>query len=211
MKKSNVENKNHEKMYEVNLLKSYSYYNPLGVVIDGKLYTLDKIHFYNEDGIVYTNTKSWFGQYSFDVHLKTTKEIRRKIKIDYSKSIPFIIRSQCDWDTRYDLYLPIEDFDLKVSHQKRDTLIMQKVEFYDENNQLCAFETCVKYLRHQLIKINIKYQEHLKNIKSLDGITEMYFLDEIAMLKGLAEEYYKEQQNIADYTVEDYLKEISEN
>ena len=206
-----MKNANVEKKYEINLLKRNSWYNPLYVIIKDCPYQLDKIHFYNEDGIVYTNTNSWFGEYSFNIHLKTTKEIKRKIKVDFSNRLPFIIRSQCDWDTRYDLYLPIEDFDLKVSYEKCGGMIMQKVEFYDEDNQLCDFKTCVKCLHHQLLEINIKYQEHLKNINSLTNITEMYFLKEIAILKGLAEEYHREQENIANYTVEDYLKEINEN
>lgn len=210
MKNANVNNKN-EKRYEINLFKRKSWYNFLYVIIKDCPYQLDKIHFYNEDGIVYTNTKSWFGEYSFNVHLKTTKEIKRKIKVDFSNKLPFVIRSQCDWDTRYDLYLPIEDFDLKVSYEKHGSMIMQKVEFYDEDNQLCDFKTCVKYLRQQLIEIDIKYQKHLENIKSLENMTEMYFLNEITTLKGLLEEYHREQENIANYTVEDYLKEINEN
>ena len=211
MKNTIVKNKNSEKMYEVNLLKATKYYNSLSVVIDDKSYMLDKIYFYNKNGIVYINQNSWFGDHSFNVFLKTSKEIKRKNKTDFSKENPFVIRSQCDWEIRYDLYLPIEDFDLKVSYEKYGSMIIQRIQFLDAHNQLCTFRTCVKYLDHKLFEINTKYQEHLKNINSFTNITEMYFLDEIAILKGLAEKYYKEQQNIADYTVEDYLKEINEN
>ena len=206
-----MKNKNVEKKYEVNLFKKEIWWNPLSVTIGYNSYELDKIYFYNENGIVYVNSRGWFGDNSFNVFFKTSKEIKKKTKINFSNRLPFIIRSKIDYPKRYDLYLPIEDFDLKVSYYKYSSMIMQKVEFYDEHNQLCKFENCIKYLEDKLFNIQEKYQEHLKNINNLRDITEMYFLDEIETLKGLAKEYYKEKQNIENYTVEDYLKEINEN
>ena len=211
MKNTNVKLNINEKKYELNLFKRETWYNPLYINIANNSYQLDKIYFYNKDGIVYQNSKGWFGISSFNVFLRTSKEIKRKNKIDYSNKIPFITRAECNWDKRYDLYLPIEDFKLNVSYNKVDFMIIQKVTFYDEHNQLCYFENCVKCLDNQLFDIYDRYEVHLKNIKDLKNITEMYFLDELEILKGLAEEYYKELQYITKYTVEDYLKEIKRN
>ena len=206
-----MKNVNVEKKYEINLVKKERWWNPLSVTIGYNSYALDKIYFYNKNGIVYVNSKSWFGEYSFDVFLKTSNKIKRKIKIDFSNKNPFVIRSSYTLKTRYDLYLPVEDFDLKVTYEKYNSMIIQRIQFYDSHNQLCEFENCVNFLEYKLFEIQGKYEEHLKNIKYLKNITKMYFLDEIETLKSLAKEYYKEQQNISDYTVEDYLKEINEN
>lgn len=211
MKNANVEKSNIKKEYEINLFKTSTFYNPLSVIIDGISFQLNKIHFYDKNGIVYTNSNSWFGDSSFNVYFKTTKEIKRKIKIEYQKQIPFIIKSKNDFDKRYDLYLPLSDFDLKVSYKKYSSMIIQQIQFYDSHNQLCDFKNCVKRLDNKLLDIRDKYEVHLKNINCLKNITEMYFLDELKTLKGLAEKYYKEQQYITKYTVEDYLKEIKRN
>lgn len=207
MKNTNVKNKNSEKMYEINLFKRESWYNPLYVKVGNIPYQLDKIYFYDESGIIYTNPRSWFGDNSFNVFLKTSKEIKRKTKIDFSKKIPFIIRSKDDWDKRYDLYLPIEDFDLQVSYRKTQTTIMENIKFYDELNQLCVFSYCVKYLNNKLLDINDEYQEHLNKINSLNLTSKKEFLVELEIIQDLAKQYYEEKQNISDYTVEDYLKE----
>ena len=130
-----MKNTNVEKKYEVNLVKKERWYNSLSVTIGYNSYLLDEIYFYNENGIVYANSRSWFGEYSFNVFLKTSKEIKRKTKISFSNKNPFIMRSSCTLEASYDLYLPIEDFDLKVTYEKYDSMIIQRVQFYDSHNQ----------------------------------------------------------------------------
>lgn len=211
MKNTNVKNKSNEKMYEVNLFKKGSWYNPLYVEVGDNFYQLETIHFYNENGIVYTNPKGWFGYKSFNVFLKTSKEIKRKIKIDFSKEIPFIVRSKYEWDKNYDLYLPIKDFNLEISYNKTQSTIMQEIKFYDDHRHLCEFSYCVKYLNNKLLDINYEYQKHLEKINSLNLISKKGFLAELEIIQDLAKQYYEENQNIKNYTVEDYLKEINEN
>lgn len=206
-----MKNANVEKKYEVNLVKKELWYNPLSVDIGDNSYELDKIYFYDKNGIVYVNSKSWFSNNSFNVFLRTSKEIKRKTKIDFSKEIPFIIRAKDDYDKRYDLYLPIKDFDLQISYRKTQATIMEDVKFYDELNQLCVFSYCVKFLNNKLFDINNEYQEHLKKIDNLNLTSQKVFLAELEIIQDLAKQYYEENQNIKNYTVEDYLKEINEN
>lgn len=209
-----MKNANVEKKYEVNLVKKELWYNPLSVDIGDNSYELDKIYFYDKNGIVYVNSKSWFGNNSFNVFLRTSKEIKRKTKIDFSKEIPFIVRAKDDYDKRYDLYLPISDFDLQISYRKTQATIMEDVKFYDEINQLCVFSYCVKFLNNKLFDINNEYQEHLKKIDNLNLTSKKVFLAELEIIQDLAKQYYEENQNIKNYTVEDYLKgqkEINKN
>lgn len=203
MTNSNTNNSILNKPYSINLYKTYMYFNQLSINYKNKEYTLDKIYFYNENGIVNSVNKCWFGNNSFNVSIPVSNELTRKLKKDYSKNIPFIIKS--NYENRYDLYLPISDFNISCNYIKTGNMIMSNYSFIANNNVKCTWSNCEKYLGGHLLEIKQSYEFLLKVMNIED--TEKDFLNNLEKLKSKFYEYKKADAKQKEYTVEDYLKE----
>ena len=197
------------KTYELKLIKT-PLWNPLTVYIDNKGYVLDNIVFYHKDGTIIDVGCGWFGTNSFDVLIATSKPLKRKIKVDFSKKETFIIKSSCTYENRYILYIPIEDILIRTNYTKDNTGIRVNYKFIDMNNHEC---TWYKYVKTFLsMKYNI-IEEFNNEIQKLDkfsytNIPQKEFDMIINNLKRLYNEYQKTLQHIENYTVEDYFKEV---
>lgn len=199
--------------HTLELYKTAYFFNPLSVTIGEKSYELDNILFYdNEKNEVVTATGSgWFGEYSSNVTLLTSKALKRKIKKDFSKNEPFIIKSDNWHSNRYDLYLPITDFLIVKSYSKVSHYIYADWLLYDEYKQPCTWRTCEKTLNISLYNIMNAIEEIGKKFSDwyIQSMKKDEFYENINMLKELYEQYNNELEYIKNYTVEDYLKELN--
>lgn len=206
--------KNTEKTNTLVLYKTNTWYNPLYVQVKDTGYRLNNILFYNDNGVVYQTGCGWFNSNSlFNVILSTTKQIKRKIKIDFSKNEPFIIKSNCSYEVVYDLYFPLSDFDIEYKYKKEGDSIFKIFYLIDDNgNELYGKEN-VKYLGNLHFNARIKIQEigKLFSDYSYTPMTQKEFDENINNLKQAYKDYIEILEYVKNYTVEDYLKELEEN
>lgn len=210
--------KNTEKTNTIVLYKSNSWYQPLFAHVGDIGYKLNNILFYDNNDIVYQTGHGWFNSEfsntSFDVKLTTSKPIKRKIKMDFSKNQPFIIKYDDSYgDITYDLYLPLSDFDIEYKYKKEGDSIFKIFYLIDDNgNELYGKEN-VKYLGSIPFNARIKIQEigKLFSDYSYTPMTEKEFDDNLQFLKQAYIEHIDALEYVKNYTVEDYLKELEEN
>lgn len=201
--------KNNNEKFELVLRKTVSWMNPLNVEINNKNYELDNIRFYNKDGVISSTGHGWFNNNSnFDVVLSTSKPIKKKNKIDFSQNIPFIVKADSYTVSRYDLFLPISDFDITTEFQKIDNFIFACYKMYDKYERALTWKTYQASLEEQKrdIERNIAdIGEQLKNI-SFSPISQHEFNELVDRLENLYVKLQQEEQKIHNYTVDDYLK-----
>lgn len=197
------------KTYELKLIKT-PLWNPLTVYINNVGYSLDDIIFYNTDGFVMNVGQGWFGQNSYEVVIATSKPCKRKIKVDFSKNETFVIRTDCTYDKRYALYIPIDDVMITTTYTKDNIGIRANHKFIDLNEHECIWSEYVKTFYTMKYDVTEKFVEESKKLEKLScgNIPQNEFDTIIQNLKQLYDKYQKVVQDIENYTVEDYFKEV---
>ena len=197
------------KTYELKLMKT-PLWNPLTVYLDSGSYPLNDIVFYNEDGIVMSVGKGWFGQNSFGVTIATSKPCKRKIKVNFSKNETFVIKSANIYNKRYNLYIPINDVMITTTYIKDNIGIKANHKFIDLNGHECIWSEYVKTFYNMKYDISGKFVVEIKKLEKLSyaNIPQNEFDTIIQNLKQLYDKYQKVLQDIENYTVEDYFKEV---
>lgn len=197
------------KTYELKLIKR-PLWNPLTVYINNVGYSLDDIVFYNKDGIVMNVGQGWFGQNSFEVVIATSKPCKRKIKINFNKNETFVIRTDCTYNKRYALYIPIDDVMITTTYTKDSIGIRANHKFIDLNDHECIWHGYVKIFHNTKYSIIEKFEAEKKKLDefSYSNIPQNEFDTIINNLKTLYNKYQKVLQDIENYTVEDYFKEM---
>lgn len=208
--------KNKQKEYVLWLYK-LSGLNSLSVELNGKYYVLNNILFYNENEVIYRTGQGWFRVSEYSNYLNnsvkflTSKPIKRKIKLDFSKKEPFIIKSDSS-DVYYNLYLPISDFDIKQKYKKEGDTIYSILSLIDDKGLEVYGKEQVKYLGSLIFNIRDKIEKVAKNFTGwYKPMKKEEFDQNIKNLQTLYEEYNDTLKYIEDYNVEDYLKELEEN
>lgn len=197
------------KTYELKLIKT-PLWNPLTVYINNVGYSLDDIIFYNTDGFVMNVGQGWFGQNSYEVVIATSKPCKRKIKVDFSKNETFIIKSNCTYDKRYSLYIPMDDIMITTTYTKDNFGIKANHKFIDLNEHECVWSEYVKTFYNIRYSILEEFATEIKKLEkfSYSNIPQNEFDTIINNLKTLYNKYQKVLQDIENYTVEDYFKEM---
>ncbi len=197
------------KTYELKLIKT-PLWNPLTVYINNVGYSLDDIIFYNTDGFVMNVGQGWFGQNSYEVVIATSKPCKRKIKVDFSKNETFIIKSNCTYDKRYSLYIPMDDIMITTTYTKDIIGIRANHKFVDLNDHECIWSEYVKTFYTMKYDITEKFVAESKKLEKLScgNIPQNEFDTIIQNLKQLYDKYQKVLHDIENYTVEDYFKEV---
>lgn len=86
--------------------------NPFYIVWNNKTpYELKKIHFYNEDGVQFTENSGWFSTWGNNPYMGMgfSDEVKKKMKPKYDGNV-FIISKGRDWSSQMtaELYIPME-------------------------------------------------------------------------------------------------------
>ena len=194
------------------LAQTNRFYNPYGIVIGMKSYELDDILFYDKTGVKAQTGSGWFGNNNNirQIVFKTKKIISRKNKIDFNVASPFIIKSSNNYNTRYDLYIPISDLPkFEISYKKSYLFIKRYADIGLPNSNENYVRTIMKYLNN-----GSNAEEELRTaIKSLDDYDIAKKSDEefnssiqkIIELRQKMKEAYESDKN---YTVDDWKKEV---
>ena len=193
------------------LAQASMFYNPYSVVINNKSYLIDNILFYNENGVQAKTGRGWFGENNHirKITFKTTSPISRKLKVNFNINAPFIIPSDCNYEKRYDCYIPISDLPkFEVSYTKNYLFIEKYVDIGLPNPEENYVRMVLKYFDG-----GMKAREELREAsKALDAYdiekkSDKEFNDIIQNIVNLHEKMklaYKAEEN---YTVEDYKRE----
>ena len=198
------------KIYELKLIKTTLFWNPLTVYINDKIYELDNIIFYSKDGSMMPVGKGWFGQNSYDVVIATSKPCKRKVKVDFNKNETFVIKSANIYNKRYNLYIPINDVMITTTYIKDNIGIKANHKFVDLNDHECIWSEYVKTFYTMKYDITEKFVAESKKLEKLScgNIPQNEFDTIIQNLKQLYDKYQKVLHDIENYTVEDYFKEV---
>lgn len=193
-------------MAELTIFRTSRVWNPMTIMVNGKGYELNNILFYNNNGVVIQTNQGWFNNCNKDrVILSTKKDIKRCTKLNLTKGIPFIIKSDRSYETRYELYIPYDDFDWDITYIKKYDQIFG---IYHMKNTELEIQKSVKSFFSMTSLIRAEYDDILENLKFFAGQPPKTFMELHEKLKKIYNSYIQTQQFVTDYTIEDYLDEI---
>ena len=186
-----------------------NWYRPYYVVVNNKLYKVDKIKFYKDNAIMVESQSGWLETDRGDlkeVELPTD-EIKLKRKEIFDGKV-FIISKGKEWcgnEIIADLYIPADM--LNIHFTKHEIKYQQLRKVY-EGEQGIYISVYVKSLIEKLMLIRSEYEEVYKQLDdSKMSITDAEIVfNNINRLKELAEEYKAEKKRVHDLTVEDVIK-----
>lgn len=88
-------------------LERIAYLNPFIININGKDCVIGKIYVFDNGSVIAYSNSGWFGNNNtFYDGLELPCDCVKKNKVDLKFKTAFIVRGECDYDARYDLYLP---------------------------------------------------------------------------------------------------------
>ena len=178
-----------------NLIKTASWYNPFtAVATNGNGYELQRIHFYNKEGVILSTNSGWFEEKntsnnSFNNGVKIDDIYLRK-KISFDKKENFIIKNNEDYNifNRYDLYIYFENVDFKthdivISHNISGNYSIKVEDIVLNCNCYLGSATkksdAIRYNYYEMIDDLKKYQygdtcELIKKVKELEKTIKQY-------------------------------------
>lgn len=206
---TNEVNKNSENKFT--LAQSSRFYNPYGIVIKTKSFTINDIFFYDDNGVSLHTGRGWFGS-SNEIHsitFKTKKPVTRKMKIDFSTKAPFIVKSDNSIDVNYNLYFYIPDLPkFDVSYLKTTLGIIKSVDFGLSDAKHNYAEQYVKYfLESYNADEELRVAIHKFDVYGLKNQTDEEFNFTIENIIKARKKLVEAIEYEKNYTVEDYLKE----
>lgn len=196
------------------LTQSSCFYNPYSIVIGMKAYEIDNILFYDKSGVRAKTGKGWFGSGNSirQIIFSTSKPISRKLKIDFTINAPFIIKSDCLYETRYDCYIPISDLPkFEVSYKKTCLGIEKYTDIGLPNPEVNYIREIVKHLMTgQNAETELREAIKALNNYSIDIKSDEEFSAAIQNIMNLRQKMKDAYETDKNYTVEDWLKENNE-
>lgn len=193
-------------MAELTIFRTSRVWNPMTIMVNGKGYALNNILFYNNNGVVVQTNQGWFNNCNKDrVILSTKKDIKRCTKLNLTKGIPFVIKSDRSYETRYELYIPYDDFDWDITYIKKYDQIFG---MYHMKNTELELQKSVKSFFSMISPIREEYDNILEDLKFYAGQPPKTFMELHKKLKKMYDSYIQTRQFVDNYTVEDYLNEI---
>jgi hypothetical protein len=97
---------------KMTILRTTPGFNPFIIEVGKSTYTIKRINFFNENGVLFTNTSGWFGNNNELKFMMIPVEIKKKLKPVFNKDEAFIIsfgkdlytnRLECELYIHYNL------------------------------------------------------------------------------------------------------------
>lgn len=192
-------------------LYAISCYNPFFIGIKDKSYEIDTISVFENGMIIARESKGWFGSNNNcrgSDGLEIDCDCVKKNKVDLNCETAFIVRSKCEHETRYDLYIPnyavklgepvyIKEYDTMIGEFICST-INDKIKFHRVKN-------CCPAIKEQ----NDDYNKVVETLKRAYNYKE-----KLEVIDGAIEKLKAIKENIA--TIKDNfdkadLKELFNN
>lgn len=187
-----------------------NWYRPYYVVVNNKLYKVDKIKFYKDNAIMVESQSGWLERVDGDIKEieLPIDEIKLKRKEAFDGKV-FIISKGKEWcgnETIADLYIPVDM--LNIHFAKHEIKYQQLRKVY-EGEQGIYISVYVKSLIVELEAIRNEYDEVYKQLDGYSMKTSRadIIYDNIDKLKELAEKYKAEQKRAYELKVEDVVEE----
>lgn len=175
----------------------------------GKLYSLNKIRVYNDQGVLFETNSGYFemakyGKYFEDEYIKN--DIIRKNKIDLSKKENFIISEGKNYfnETEYILYIYYKNIDLQFVKISINGFLKATFKIFDKYE----IETTFGDINRESDKIRYSVNDDIFKF----GLTYMLFnhKDEfnakIEELNNIYKKWERQKEIEKAYTVKDYKK-----
>lgn len=187
-----------------------NWYRPYYVVVNNKLYKVDKIKFYKDNAIMVETQSGWLERVDGDIKEieLPIDEIKLKRKETFDGKV-FIISKGKEWcgnETIVDLYIPADMLNI---HFAKHEIKYQQLRAVYEGEHNIYISVYVKSLTVELEAIRDEYE---KVYKQLDGYSMRtnradIIYDNIDKLKELAEKYKAEQKRVYELKVEDVVED----
>ncbi len=151
------------------LLFTESCYNPFFTNVNGRTYEIDKIHFFDDNGIICTNNCGWFG--SNNNHRKGLSlpcDCVVKRKPDFTLEGAFILPgNEKSWyknQTRYELYIRAAVVGLKApTYKKQNDGRAYYIDYKSDIEGVFVSVYCP--LDKELVEIEMRMQKLLENMR----------------------------------------------
>lgn len=189
-----------------NLYRKSNWYRVLYVTLEnGTEIELDSIIVYNKNGII---AKNEYGYFDNDKTIEIKGEIKRKIKVDFSKTENFVIKSKKDYtENRYDLYIYKDNASLLfLGFRKSIDIILA-----DYNLNGGEFTNYVKSLGENKYNLKKQFEEEYNKIHLYDLPHNREELQQIFdKMTEINNKLLEEKQKIEDFNVNTMKKEREE-
>lgn len=185
-----------------------NWYRPYYIVASGRVYKLERIHFYKDNKILVSTNSGWLekqnGEDIENLELPID-EIKVKRKENFNGEIFAISKGKEDYgnDLLAELYIPADMFDIHFVEHK--IMYNSQVRAIFEGEQGIYINSYVKSLDGHLNAIRDEYEEIYKRVSDTDLSIHKAenVLADIDRLKKLAEEFVAERKRIHDLTIDD--------
>lgn len=182
-------------------------YRPYSVVVNGRGYYLDNIHFYNEDGVVVSSGCGWLERKGYPTDIKSIElpveeiKLRRKPKFD---GVVFAMLHKDDFnDTRAELYIPCDMLGVRFVCNKLEKGIWQVRKVYDGEQEI-HIEQYVFSVDGKLTDIRAEYDKLHKDSESYMFISNSdKIVSNLDRMRELAEDYKTELARLNSLTIDD--------
>lgn len=193
------------------LTQANSFYNPYAIVIKMKAYEINSILFYDKNGVKAKTQSGWFGSNNNirQIIFNAKKPISRKNKLSFESGSPFIIKSDCDFKTNYDCYIPISDLPkFEVSYTKSFMGIEKYTDIGLPDPKENYIRELVKYF-NEGINAKTELEDAIKNLDTYDigKKSDEEFNSAIQNIINLRQQMKDAYEFEKNYTVEDWKKE----
>lgn len=184
--------------------KTESWYRPYGIVVNGKNYFVNQIHFYKDNAILCSSQSGWLMKNDYvdidEIELPV-EEIKLKRKEKFDGTI--FAMTYRDWnETRVNLYIPAEMFNI---HFEKNVFEANAVyAIYKGENEI-YIRKYVKNMADKLHTIRQEYNEAHKNVSDINlSVSKAeVVMENLDKLKALAVQYIEERNRLAKLVIED--------
>ena len=188
------------------LYRKSNWYRVLYVTLEnGTEVELNSIIVYDKNGII---VKNGYGYFDNDKTIEIKGEIKRKIKIDFSKTENFVIKSKKDYtENRYDLYIYKDNASLQfLGFRKQIDIILA-----DYNLNGGEFAKYVKPPGENKFNLKEQFEEEYNKIHLYDLPHDKEELQQIFdKMTEINNKMLEEKQKIEDFNVDTMKKEREE-
>lgn len=184
-----------------------SWYRPYYIVASGRVYKLERIHFYKDNKILVSSNSGWLED-SKGLDIESIElpidEIKIKRKENFNGEIFAISKGKESYsdDLLAELYIPADMFDIHfVEHVIKYK--SQVIAIYKGDNDI-HIDTYIKSIDGELYSIREQYEEIYKEC---DGYELQYhtkgIIEKLDMLKAIAQQFIKAKEQVESLTIDD--------
>lgn len=191
------------------ILYKTKYYNPFYVEVNNKPRFLNSINVFKDGKIVATNNRGWFGNNNNFETLEFDVDVVMKRTVDLKCKTAFIVKSDCTYDTRYDIYIPESVIELKsptYSKSMGNTAIREEIKTSRDGvyfERYAFLDKEINVISHEISEIAKKLE--FSYLSKPDEINSL--VTEITKNAKAYELAYEKMINVSLDNAKDYFKE----